>query len=310
MDETNRTPKLNAALVEAQKAFLPVRKEKVNPFFSTPGKPSLYADLPAILEACLPALWANGIAFSQSTKNSPDGVEVTTFLLHVSGEERASPFWLPVVKKDPQGFGSASTYARRFGAQALLGVAAEADDDGNSHAVNPKAKTASDYTKSKQPPSPRPDAPSPDVIGKLVKAFDGLGVTVAMLEERLGHSVLAVSEAELEGLRAFHGQKKSMTSETAEALAQRREQERGKVAEEKAAIAPAPALFAAYVDKIRIAKTPADVALVVSAAAGAKLTAGDLRALQRTAMDRTLILSDAAAESSRLASADKSDVPL
>jgi hypothetical protein len=103
-------------------------KTKVNPHFG-----SKYADLASIMDAVREPLAANGLAVSQSVANDANGVSVTTTLLHESGETLVSePCWLPVGKKDPQGYGSAITYARRYSLASLLGIVADEDDDGNA----------------------------------------------------------------------------------------------------------------------------------------------------------------------------------
>ena len=60
-------------------------------------------------------------------------MRVETTLLHASGEWISCGILaLPVNKVDCQGFGSALTYARRYSLSAAVGIAAEADDDGNA----------------------------------------------------------------------------------------------------------------------------------------------------------------------------------
>jgi hypothetical protein len=114
-----------AAFVKAKKNFGPVIKDKLNPAFK-----SKYADLGAVLEAVEPALLDQGIALYQETSESPDGVIVETVLLHTSGETlRFGRLNIPATKKDPQGFGSALSYARRYSLMAACGVVSE-DDDG------------------------------------------------------------------------------------------------------------------------------------------------------------------------------------
>jgi hypothetical protein len=58
-------------------------------------------------------------------------VEIESRLMHTSGQWLASTLTMPVSQRTPQGIGSAITYGRRYGLAALLGVAAETDDDGN-----------------------------------------------------------------------------------------------------------------------------------------------------------------------------------
>ena len=115
------------ALVKAQKGFAPALKTNTNPHFR-----SKYADLSACVEAVIDALNANGIALIQKTRECADGVIVETVFLHESGETiEAGPLHVPAPKNDPQGFGSALTYARRYSLMAACGIAPE-DDDGNA----------------------------------------------------------------------------------------------------------------------------------------------------------------------------------
>ena len=115
------------AFVSAKKAFSPALKDKTNPHFR-----SKYADLGACLEAVNEALLENGIAVFQETHDDDTGVTVETVFLHESGESmRSGKFHVPAAKQDPQGYGSALTYARRYSLITACGIAPE-DDDGNA----------------------------------------------------------------------------------------------------------------------------------------------------------------------------------
>jgi hypothetical protein len=117
-----------AAFVKAKKAFRPALKEKANPAF----KGSKYADLSSCIEAVDDAFLANGIVMYQECHPDDSGVTVETVLLHESGESiRSGRLHVPASKQDPQGFGSALTYARRYSLMAACGMAPE-DDDGNA----------------------------------------------------------------------------------------------------------------------------------------------------------------------------------
>lgn len=116
-----------ASFIAAKKAFAPVIKDKVNPHFK-----SKYAPLATCLEAVEPALLENGIALIQETSEDLSGVTIETVFIHTSGESmRGGKFHVPASKQDPQGYGSALTYARRFSLCAACGIAPE-DDDGNA----------------------------------------------------------------------------------------------------------------------------------------------------------------------------------
>jgi hypothetical protein len=126
--------KIAPAFVKAKRAFGPALKDKTNPAFR-----SKYADLGACLEAVEDPLLANGIALYQETFEDASGVTVETVFLHESGEAlRCGKLHVPASKQDPQGYGSALTYARRYSLMAACGIAPE-DDDGNA-ASKPKAQ--------------------------------------------------------------------------------------------------------------------------------------------------------------------------
>ena len=124
--ETPIGKNIAAAFVKAQRAFGPALKTSTNPHFK-----SKYADLANCVEAVVDALNANGIALMQRTFECKDGVMVETVFVHESGEVmECGMLHVPAGKQDPQGYGSALTYARRYSLLAATGLAPE-DDDGN-----------------------------------------------------------------------------------------------------------------------------------------------------------------------------------
>jgi hypothetical protein len=124
--------KISTAFVKAQKAFGPALKTSTNPHFK-----SKYADLAACVEAVIDALNDNGIALVQQSHHCEDGVIVETLFIHESGEViSGGKFHVVASKQDPQGYGSAMTYARRYSLQAACGIAPE-DDDGNRSVAPP-----------------------------------------------------------------------------------------------------------------------------------------------------------------------------
>ena len=136
-----------AALAAAQSEMGRAIKDSNNPHFR-----SRYADLGNVMDACMPALNKSGIAVYQPTGQDDHGMFVETVLLHTSGEELRCRVPLIVGKNDMQGFGSAVTYARRYGLMTMAGIAPE-DDDGNAAAKaapaprqQPKASPAPDHS--------------------------------------------------------------------------------------------------------------------------------------------------------------------
>lgn len=140
MNKSETIKELATALAKAQGQMESAKKDSQNPFFK-----SKYADLAAIVEAVKVPLSQNGLSYVQITdipEGDADAVLVETVLMHVSGEWLSGRLRMPVTKNDAQGTGSAITYARRYGLQAMLGVPAE-DDDGNAAAAaapTPKVK--------------------------------------------------------------------------------------------------------------------------------------------------------------------------
>ena len=116
-----------SALVRAQRGFAPALKTSTNPHFR-----SKYVDLAGCVEAVVDALNAAGIALVQRTSEDSTGVTVETVFVHESGEMlECGKLHVPASKQDPQGYGSALTYARRYSLMAACGIAPE-DDDGNA----------------------------------------------------------------------------------------------------------------------------------------------------------------------------------
>ncbi len=125
------------------------------------------------------ALLNNGIALVQRTSEDSTGVTVETVFLHESGETMESGrLHVPAAKQDPQGYGSALTYARRYSLMTACGIAPE-DDDGNAGVDAKRRQDA-------QPPAPAPDM-SPKAraqrITAGVKAGDATGAAVVLANE-------------------------------------------------------------------------------------------------------------------------------
>jgi hypothetical protein len=132
----NQMKNIATALVKAQKAFGPALKSSTNPHFK-----SRYADLAACVEAVIEGLNSAGIALVQRTSLDDSGVTVETVFLHESGEMlECGKLHVPAIKHDPQGYGSALTYARRYSLMAACGIAPE-DDDGNAGSRQPPKLT-------------------------------------------------------------------------------------------------------------------------------------------------------------------------
>ena len=137
MTHSEQNNELSAALAKAQGQIQGAKKDSTNPHFK-----SDYADLASVWDACRQALSGNGLSVAQSAENSEHGYGVTTLLMHSSGQWLRGTLYLKPMKDDPQGAGSALTYARRYALAAMVGVAPD-DDDGNAASEKPSSKPVS-----------------------------------------------------------------------------------------------------------------------------------------------------------------------
>lgn len=136
MNQSETVGEIAKALTQAQQEMEAASKSAVNPHFK-----SKFADITAVLRACMPALNKNGISVLQKPKPLPVneqtgmpvfGVVLETMLVHTSGEWISDGgLFVPAGKADAQGIGSALTYARRYGLSAMIGLEQQ-DDDGNA----------------------------------------------------------------------------------------------------------------------------------------------------------------------------------
>jgi hypothetical protein len=153
MTEAPKHKNIAAALAAAQSQMGKALKDVNNPHFR-----SKYADLANVTGACMPALNSNGIAVIQPFHDDETGRYVRTVLIHGdSGESLECRVPLIVAKNDMQGFGSAATYARRYGLMAMAGIAPE-DDDGNAAAAAPPPASEAAPRKASKPADADQDA--------------------------------------------------------------------------------------------------------------------------------------------------------
>lgn len=159
------------ALIRAKRNFKPLAKDSYNPFFK-----SKYISLDAILDAVEEALSNEGLVLISTV----EGIVLKTSLWHESGEVIESCHNLPEVfvnhaaaldfaklqaefsvqsaqykqgagmkvdfpnnlnPMDPQKFGSAVSYARRYTISAVLQLSVDIDDDGNEASGKSPQKT-------------------------------------------------------------------------------------------------------------------------------------------------------------------------
>jgi hypothetical protein len=141
---------LAAALSKAQGEIDGATKGKINPAFK-----SKYADLASVWDAIRAPMAKNGLAVVQAPNVDGEGrVTLCTTLMHSSGEWLSSCYPVNPTKPDPQGVGSAVTYARRYSLMAMVGVCPE-DDDGNAASGRHEPAKVIDHPQRREPPKPQ-----------------------------------------------------------------------------------------------------------------------------------------------------------
>ncbi len=105
------------------------------------------------------ALSRNGLAFTQKTRETPNGWRLVLTLMHSSGEfdETSMPINL---EQAPQQVGSQLTYLKRYQAAAYFGIAADDDDDANGAHGN-EAEFKDQKAKPKNQPKPQATGSKP-----------------------------------------------------------------------------------------------------------------------------------------------------
>lgn len=150
---------LFGALSKAQGQIKTAVKDSANPFFK-----SSYTSLDGCWEACRIPLSTNGLTIVQTIKQEGDKFYLTTVLGHASGQFISSTMPLLLAKNDPQSFGSACSYARRYSLCAIVGLTQGDDDDGE--------KAMSGHRSEAKSRQPKPDANLSQEPEKIIGLVD------------------------------------------------------------------------------------------------------------------------------------------
>lgn len=159
------------ALAHAQGLFGPVIKGSKNPHFN-----SRYADLADLMATATPTLSACGLCLWFKIDYSDNHSYMVATLTHGESETHIEcKVPLIVNKNDMQGFKSATTYAKRIGAESVTGIAPE-DDDGNAASSKPvqPVQTVKAVQSAKQPSGFDPK--NNDHLKAINVALESLGV--------------------------------------------------------------------------------------------------------------------------------------
>lgn len=146
MKKSESISELAKAFAKTQQELKQPLKDAANPFFK-----STYVPLENVTESITETATKNGLAFSQEPSFDDGMVTVTTLVMHSSGEWiEYAPLKMKPVKNDPQAFGSAITYAKRYALSAIFGITSDKDDDGNEATQPQKPQRQQQATKQAQ----------------------------------------------------------------------------------------------------------------------------------------------------------------
>lgn len=138
MNKSESIKNLAVAMAKAQGEMGGAHKGANNPFFK-----SKYADLSSVVQAVKEPFTNNDLSYVQFPIEEGGRIGVETILMHSSGEWLSNSFTVQLTKQDAQGAGSAITYCRRYGLQAVAGIPSE-DDDGNAASKQARNKPSDD----------------------------------------------------------------------------------------------------------------------------------------------------------------------
>jgi ERF superfamily len=205
MPNTPNTKDVYQALDEARAAFPPIVKNKTAKIPTKNGQSYSYkyADLEGILRAVEPVLREHGLGVFQAVHN---GLLVTEVKLldGMNGDVRGLSCDIPLpAGVDPQRFGSAITYARRYGIVCLLGLVTEDDDDGAAATHGRDDPDTESAPSAPRQTRQKPIRPPSEAAGGPVDPAGGWDSPAqrAAEHERLKASMDALSLEQIEELR-------------------------------------------------------------------------------------------------------------
>lgn len=168
MQKSEHINELAEALAKAQGQFIcPERNRTVKVRTKAGGEYTFtYATLDAIMGMVRAPLTENGLAITHELECAEGGWLCVTRLIHASGQFISCP--VPILvdnDANAQGWGSAITYAKRYGLCALLAITADEDDDGNGACGNTAQVANKPPAKQQSAGKPKPPAPKAGTSG-------------------------------------------------------------------------------------------------------------------------------------------------
>lgn len=149
--------------IQKEAAELDLRKDSTNPHFK-----NNFLSLKGLTDKIVPLLNKHGFVLLQSPSHiagaQPEPA-LTTILMHsATGYSVEATMPLVLDKDNPQGQGSAITYARRYALMAMLGLVAEEDDDGQSASQTSRKRQAAPRKRAATTPSTDADGTGAGIL--------------------------------------------------------------------------------------------------------------------------------------------------
>ena len=175
-EETTSKAELFKALNQFHKNLQQPSKDGTNPFFK-----SGYVTLEGVQDAVDKAIEGTGLSYFQMVFDDQSGNKaVKTVIAHESGATiTMGALSLSPAKSDPQGYGSAITYAKRYQLAAAFGISSEKDDDANQATFN------------KQTSNPKKSSYNAKAFAKAKQEYISLASELA---DRQGVKLLEIEE--------------------------------------------------------------------------------------------------------------------
>ena len=169
MKTSEHINELATAFSKAQSEMKSASFDKVNPHFK-----NRYASLQSFIAACKDHLNKYGLSFTQPSYINGLQTILETVIMHSSGQWMSGEMLIIPGKGDIQSFGSSMTYAKRYLLSAMLGIAADDDDDGEDAMPNPET------------PRPKISAKEAQEFSDLLKKVPSLQADINKMLNNMG----------------------------------------------------------------------------------------------------------------------------
>jgi hypothetical protein len=183
--QSQEITELAKAMLKVQAELQPAFKDRQNTFTK-----SSYATLNSVMDTCRESLIKHGIWLVQHPVPVDQGnLGLVTKLVHTqSGQWQSSLMIMPLPKSDPQGYGSALTYGRRYSLSTLIGIVTEDDDDGEAASAGKGKRPSRPHKDSGQEPQTSPkssfqDNPTAHPILASMPKLDGISYSTISTQD-------------------------------------------------------------------------------------------------------------------------------